>query len=277
MSKSNIQELIDKANETWGDGMLILPELGGHMVNEEVEVLPLGIKDIDDALGIGGFPFGRVVEIMGQESSGKTTLVLHIIAKAQQAGKRCAFIDAEHALDRDRAKAIGVDFDKLAISQPDSMENALELLEFLVKSNQISVIILDSVAALVPEAELAGEMNEANIGLKARMMGKILRKIIPSANKNKVMVIFINQVRAKLGGFGFVPMNTTPGGNALKFASSVRLDLARTGNKMKGQNLLYTTNKMVVKKNKLAPPARVVNFKIGKQGIFTDTVSTDVV
>lgn len=208
-------------------------------------------------------------------NSGKTTVVLHIIANAQKMGKRCAFIDAEHALDRERAKAIGVDFEKMAISQPDSGEQALELLEFLIRSGQFGVIVVDSVAALTPKAEIEGEMVDANIGAQARMMGKIMRKITAPANKGKVCVIFTNQVRAKLGGFGFIPQTTTPGGNALKFYASMRMDMVRTGNKKRGETLLYTTHKLTVKKNKLSAPAKIAHFNIGLNGIINDKVSTN--
>lgn len=274
---SKLQQLVDEANKEWGDGTLLIPELGGEMVNEVPEVIPTGNKDIDKALGIGGVACGRITEIMGQEASGKTTVVLHLIANAQKMGKRCAFIDAEHSLDRDRAEKIGVDFNKLAISQPDSGEQALELLEFLIRSGQFGLVVVDSVAALIPKAEIEGEMTDANIGSQARMMGKIMRKITAPANKGKVCVIFTNQVRAKLGGFGFIPQTTTPGGNALKFYASMRLDMVRTGNKKRGETLLYTTHKLTVKKNKLAPPAKVATFSIGLNGIINDEAKTDEV
>jgi recombination protein RecA len=275
---SKIQQLVEEANKEWGDGTLIIPELGGVLVNEHPEVISTGSDAINKAVGIGGFPMGRIVEVMGQEASGKTTLVLHVIAEAQRSGKRCAFIDVEHALDTERAKKIGVDFDKLAISQPDSGEAALELLEFLIRSGQFGVIVIDSVAALIPKAEIEGEMTDANIGAQARMMGKIMRKITAPVNKMKVLVIFTNQLRAKLGGFGFIPQTTTPGGNALKFYASMRLDMVRTSNKKNSKGeLQYTTHKATVKKNKLAPPAKVAEFKIGENGIINDVVKSDVV
>lgn len=278
---NKIQQLVEEANKEWGDGTLIIPELGGSLSNEHPEVLSTGCDAVNAALGIGGFPMGRIVEVMGQEASGKTTLVLHTIAEAQKAGKRCAFIDVEHALDIDRAKIIGVDYEKLAISQPDSGEQALELLEFLIRSGQFGVVVVDSVAALIPKAEIEGEMTDANIGAQARMMGKIMRKITAPANKNKVLVIFTNQVRAKLGGFGFIPQHVSSGGNALKFYASMRIDMVRTSNKMGqegGQKVLkYTTHKATIKKNKLAPPAKVAEFKIGAEGIINDTVKSDVV
>ena len=278
MPKTKIEQLVDEANKEWGDGTLIIPELGGVLVNDHPEVVPVGHEAIDTALGIGGLPFGRIIEVMGQEASGKTTLVLHAIANAQKMGKRCAFIDVEHALDTDRAKSIGVNFDSLAISQPDSGEQALELLEFLIRSGQFGLVVVDSVAALIPKAELEGEMTDANIGAQARMMGKIMRKITAPTNRNKVLVIFTNQVRAKLGGFGFIPQTTTPGGNALKFYASMRLDMVRTGNKYNSKKeLQYTTHKLTMKKNKMAPPARVAEFKIGKGGIMPDVVKSNVI
>lgn len=270
---NKIQELVDAANKEWGDGTLIIPELGGKLVNEIPEIVSTGSVAIDGALGVGGLPFGRIVEVMGQEASGKTTLVLHTIANAQKKGYRAAFIDVEHALSTERAKLIGVDFEKLAISQPDSGEQALELLEFLIRSKQFKVIVIDSVAALISKAEIEGEMTDANIGSQARMMGKIMRKITAPTNQNKVLVIFTNQVRAKLGGFGFIPQTTTPGGNALKFYASMRIDMVRTGNKKNSKGeLQYTTHKATVKKNKLAPPARVAEFKIGLAGIMNDKI-----
>ena len=277
-AKSKIQELVDAANKEWGDGTLMIPELGGILVNEHPEIVSTGSDALDEAVGIGGLPFGRIVEVMGQEASGKTTLVLHTIANAQKKGYRCAFIDVEHALDTNRAKLIGVDFEKLAISQPDSGEQALELLEFLIRSGQFRVIVIDSVAALITKAEIEGEMLDANIGSQARMMGKIMRKITAPTNKMKVLVIFTNQVRAKLGGFGFIPQTTTPGGNALKFYATLRLDMVRTGNKKNSKGeLQWTTHKVTVKKNKLAPPARIAEFKIGVNGIMNDTVKMDEV
>jgi recombination protein RecA len=281
MAKSKIEQLVEEANKEWGDGSLIIPELGGKMVNEVPQILSTGCTAIDDALGVGGFPYGRIIEIMGQEASGKTTLVLHVIANAQKNGQRCAFIDVEHALDVERAKAIGVNFEKLAITQPDSGEQALEILEFLIRSGQFSVVAVDSVAALIPKAEIEGEMTDANIGAQARMMGKIMRKITAPANKNNVMVIFTNQLRAKLGGFSFVPQYVGAGGNALKFYATMRVEVKRTGNKMgqqAGEKILkYTTHKAVVKKNKLAPPAREAEFKIGAHGIMDEVIKSDVV
>lgn len=271
------EKIIQEVNEEWGDGALIVPELGGSIVNEVPEVISTGSESIDKVLGIGGVPCGRVTEIIGQEASGKTTLVYHIMANAQKLGKRCAFIDAEHAMDRERAEKIGVNFDTLAISQPSSGEEALEILEFLIRSDQFGLTAVDSVASLIPKAELEGEMVDANMGSQARMMGKIMRKITAPTNQNKVCVLFTNQIRQKIGGFGFGPQETTPGGNALKFYATMRLDMRCTGKKKRGEKLLYTTHKLTVKKNKLAPPASIAKFKIGEQGIMDDVVKSEVV
>lgn len=266
MSKSKIQLVVEEANKEFGDGTLIIPELGGQIANETPEVISTQHPEIDEALGTGGLPRGRIVEVLGQEASGKTTLVLHVIAEAQKKGLNCAFIDTEQAIDKARAEKIGVDFQKLAISQPDSGEQALDLLDFLVRSGEFQVIAIDSVAALTPKAEIEGDMDAANIGAQARNMGKAMRKIVAPANKLKVLVIFTNQIRAKLGGFGFGPQETTPGGNALKFYASVRIDMRRTGNNKSGEKLLSTQHKLTVKKNKLAPPMKIVSLKIGENG-----------
>jgi recombination protein RecA len=263
---NKLKELVDEANKEFGDGTLILPELGGSMVNENPEILSTGHPDIDDALGVGGLPMGRIIEILGQEASGKTTLTLHIIANAQDKGYRCAFIDTEQALDRSRAEKIGVDFEKLAISQPDNGEQALDLLDFLVRSAQFKVIVVDSVAALTPRAEIEGDQSDANIGVQARNMGKALRKIVAPANKNKILVIFTNQIRSSIGGFGFGPKETTPGGNGLKFYASVRIDMRRTGNNKRGDKVVSTKHKVTIKKNKLAPPMKVASVDIGIDG-----------
>jgi len=277
MAKKTYEDIVREANEEWGEGTLIVPELGGKMVHEKVDVVSTGFTFIDDAIGVGGFPRARITEVMGQEAGGKTTLVLHVIANAQKQNLHCAFIDVEHSLDKERATKIGVDFDKLAISQPDSGEEALELLEFLVQSGQFGVIVVDSVAALTPKAELEGEMTDANIGAQARMMGKIMRKITAPTSKNNVAVIFTNQVRAKLGGFSFIPQETTPGGNALKFYASLRIDIKKIGAKKKGDRLVHTEHKLTIKKNKLAPPMRTVSFNIGENGIIDEIIRTDIV
>lgn len=271
MTKPTVKAIIEEANKEFGDGTLILPELGQKMVNEDVEVISTGHPEIDAALGVGGLPKGRVVEILGQEASGKTTLTLHVIKEAQQAGISCAFIDTEQALDKKRAELIGVDFQKLAISQPDSGEQALDLLDFLVRSGEFGVIVVDSVAALTPKAEIEGDMDDANIGVQARNMGKALRKIIAPANKQKILVIFTNQIRSVIGGFGYGPKETTPGGNALKFYASVRIDMRRTANRKNSKGeLKHTEHKVTIKKNKMAPPMKVVAVKIDEKGFITN-------
>jgi recombination protein RecA len=267
---SKLQTLIDEANKEFGDGTLLIPELGGRMVNEVPEVISTGCTELDDALDIGGLPRGRIVEVLGQEASGKTTLMLHVIATAQAKGLNCAFIDTEQSLDRGRAEQIGVNFDKLAISQPDNGEQALDLLDFLVRSGEFAVIVLDSVAALTPKAEIEGDMDAANMGAQARNMGKAMRKIVAPTNKNKVLVLFTNQIRAKMGGFGFGPQETTSGGNALKFYATIRLDMRRTGNNKKGETLLSTNHSINVKKNKLGVPMRKILVKIGEHGFINE-------
>lgn len=263
----SLQKLVKEANEEFGDNSIIIPELGGSMINESPEALETGYKPLDDALGIGGLPRGRIVEILGEEASGKTTLVLHVIKSAQAKGLRCAFIDTEHALERQRAQDIGVDFDKLAISQPDTGEQALDLLDFLVRSGEFGVVVLDSVAAIVPKAEIEGEVSDANMGLVARMMGKTMRKITAPANRTKTLVIFTNQLRAQMGGFSPFPTKIGTGGNALKFYASVRLDMRRTGNN-KTVKSTSTNHKITIKKNKLAPAHEIVLAKIGKNGFI---------
>lgn len=262
----NLKALVAEANKEFGDGILILPELGETSIGKIPEVISTQHPEIDEALGTGGLPRGRIVEILGQEASGKTTLTLHVIAQAQKQEIRCAFIDTEQALDRTRAELIGVDFEKLAISQPDNGEQALDLLDFLVRSGEFGVIVIDSVAALTPKAEIEGDQADANIGVQARNMGKAMRKIVAPVNKKQILVIFTNQIRNSIGGFGFGPKETTPGGNALKFYASVRIDMRRTGNNKSGERLLSTQHKVTIKKNKLAPPMKIVSVKIGVNG-----------
>lgn len=263
-----ISEFVKTAEESFGSGVIIVPELGLHMVNEKPEVIKTGCDDLDRILGIGGLPKGRIVEILGSEASGKSTLALHIIANAQKEGLKCALIDTENSLDRVRATSIGVEFDKLAISQPDNAEQALELLDMMVNSKVFGVVVLDSVAALVPKAEIEGDMSDAIIGVQARLMGKIMRKIVSPANKNKVLVIFTNQIRMKVGGFTPFPVETTSGGNALKFYASVRIDMRKTGTN--NTKILTTQHKITVKKNKLAPPMDSVSVKIGDKGFINE-------
>ncbi|MDO4975083.1 MAG: recombinase RecA, partial [Alphaproteobacteria bacterium] len=221
----------------------------------EIEAIPTGSLGLDLALGIGGFPKGRIIEVYGPESSGKTTLALHVIANAQKNGGNCAFIDAEHALDPVYAKKLHIDIDNLIISQPDTGEQALEIADTLVRSGAIDVLVVDSVAALVPKAELEGDMGDSHMGLQARLMSQALRKLTGSISRTNCMVIFINQIRQKIG-IMFGNPETTTGGNALKFYASVRLDIRRTGAIKDKDEMLGNQTRVKVVKNKVAPPFR---------------------
>lgn len=258
--KQALQSAIQQIEKVFGKGALLrLGDQGNTM--EDLEVVSTGSLSLDLALGVGGFPLRRIVEIYGPESSGKTTLALHVIAESQKKGGVCAFIDVEHALDPGYARKLGADVDNLLVSQPDTGEQALEIADTLVRSGSVSVIVVDSVAALVPKAELEGEMGDSHMGLQARLMSQALRKLTGSISKSGTLVIFINQIRQKIGVM-FGNPETTTGGNALKFYASVRVDIRRIGSIKEKDQVIGNQTRVRVVKNKVAPPFREVTLEI---------------